>query len=70
MKARSILHNIMLCEKIISSCLRINNKLFTHMAIVGRMNQSGFHIPVHLGNPDMISALFHIENVTSGGEKN
>ena len=40
------------------------------MAIFGRMNQSGVHVPVHLDTPNLISALFHIINVTSVGATN
>ena len=40
------------------------------MTIVGIMNQSGGNIPVHLDNPDVISDLFHIINVTLGGATN
>ena len=50
--------------------LGISDTCFTHMNIVGRMNQSGGHIPVHSVKPDVISDLFHIENVTSGEATN
>lgn len=70
MTARFILHNIMLCENIVPTCLRIHDTCVIHTTIVCRMNQSGGHIPFHLDTPDVISAQLHIGNGTSGEATN
>ena len=70
MKDRSILNNMLLCKKMVQSCLRISDTFFNNMIIVGRINQCGGHISVHLETHGVIPALFHIEKVTSGGVTN
>ena len=61
------LFNIELAKKIIPECLRLGNSFFTHMSVFGTLNKADGAMPIHFDERDIISCVFHLGNVHSGG---
>ena len=65
--ASKIWNKMNLCKSIVPKELRISNTFFTHMTVLGNYADSGDGIPAHFDEKDIITALFHIGNVSEGG---
>ena len=59
--------NVQLAKKIIPECLRLGDSFFTHMSVFGTLNKEDGVMPVHFDERDIISCVFHLGNVKSGG---
>ena len=62
------LFNIELARKIIPECLRLGDTFFTHMSVFGTLNKDDGQMPVHFDERDLISCVFHLGEVTEGGQ--
>ena len=54
-------------KKIIPEYLRLGDTFFTHMSVFGTINKEDGTVPIHFGERDIISCVFHLDRVTSGG---
>ena len=61
------LFNIELARKIIPQCLRLGGSFFTHMSVFGTINKEDGQMPIHFDERDIISCIFHLGKVNSGG---
>ena len=61
------LFNIELSKKIIPECLRLGDSFFTHMTVFGTISKEDGAMPIHFDERDVISCVFHLGKVTSGG---
>ena len=59
--------NIELSRKIIPRCLRLGGSFFTHMSVFGTINKEDGQMPLHFDERDIISCVFHLGKVKSGG---
>ena len=59
--------NIELSHKIIPQCLRLGGTCFTHMSVFGTVNKDDGRMPIHYDERDIISCVFHLGKVNSGG---
>ena len=59
--------NIELARKIIPQCLRLGGSFFTHMSVFGTINKEDGKMPLHFDERDIISCVFHLSEVKSGG---
>ena len=59
--------NIELARKIIPQCLRLGGSFFTHMSVFGTINKEDGRMPLHFDERDIISCIFHLGKVNSGG---
>ena len=58
---------IELARKIVPECLRLGDTFFTHMTVFGTISKDDGKIPLHFDERDIVSCVFHISKVTSGG---
>ena len=56
-----------LAKKIIPECLRPGDSFFTHMSVFGTLNKEDGAMPVHFDKRGIISCVFCLRNVKSGG---
>ena len=61
------LFNIKLSKTIIPECLRLGNSFFTHMSVFGTLNQEDDAMPIHFDERNIISCVFHLGKVITGG---
>ena len=54
-------------KNIIPPECRIADTFFSHMTILGDLDENGFLVPPHIDPDDIITALFHVGNPTEGG---
>ena len=59
--------NIELSRKIIPPCLRLGDSFFTHMSVFGTISKEDGKMPIHFDERDIISCVFHLGKVASGG---
>ena len=59
--------NIELSHKIIPPCLRLGGSCFTHMSVFGTVNKDDGQMPKNYNERDIISYVFHLDKVNSGG---
>ena len=64
---KMILFNIELARKIVPECLRLGDTFFTHMTVFGTKSKDDGKMPLHFDEWDIISCVFHIGIVSSGG---
>ena len=57
-------------KKVIPCSCRICNTLFTHMGIIGNMNNCNKEVSKHVDKEDYITVLFHLGFPTKVGETN
>ena len=61
------LFHIELCKKIVPECLRLWDTFFIHMSVFGTISKDDGEIPIHFDERDIISCVFHLGKVLSGG---
>ena len=54
-------------KKVPSSC-RIADTFFTHMSIIGNLNENGDYVSKHMDKEYFVTALFHVGDPSNGGE--
>ena len=59
--------NVELARKIIPQCLQLGNSFFTHMSVFGTVSKEDGEMPLHFDERDIISWVFHLGKVNSGG---
>ena len=59
--------NIELSREIIPQYLRLGGTCFTQMSIFGTVNKDDGWMPIHYDECDVISCVFHLGKVNSGG---
>ena len=59
--------NVELARKIIPQCLRLGDSFFTHMSVFGTVSKEDGEMPLHFDERDIISCVFHLGYVKSGG---
>ena len=59
-KSKTILYLINKSKKIIPSSCRIVDAFFTHMSIIGNLNENGDYVSNHTDKEDFVTVLFHI----------
>ena len=59
--------NVELSRKIIPKCLRLGESFFTHMSVFGIISKDDGEMPIHFDERDIISCVFHLGKVDSGG---
>ena len=66
-KSRYILRQIKKAKKIIPPCCRISGTFFSHMTLLGTMDDNDKGIAGHYDRRDIVTALIHIGDPSSGG---
>ena len=61
------LFQVDLSKKIIPECLRLGDTFFTHMSVFSTVSKEDGTMPIHFDKRDIISCVFHLGWVTSGG---
>ena len=69
-KSKRILYLINKSKKAIRSSCRIVDTFFTHMSIIGNLNENGDYTSKHIDKDNFITALFHVGDPSNGGETN
>ena len=59
--------NVELARKIIPQCLHLGDSFFTQMSVFGLVSKEDGEIPLHFDERDIISCVFHLGKVKSGG---
>ena len=67
-KSKTILYLINKSKKVIPSSCQIADTFFTHMSIIGNLNENGDYVSKHMDKEDFVTALFHVGDPSNGGE--
>ena len=67
-KSKTILYLINKSKKVIPSSCRIADIFFTHMSIIGNLNENGDYISKHMDKEGFVTALVHVGDPSNGGE--
>ena len=57
-----------LSKSMIPECLRLGETCFTHMTVFGTVGKEDGNMPIHFDERDIISCVFHLGDVHSGGD--
>ena len=65
-EANKIISLMKQCKTVVPYELRVGGSSFTHMSVIGRMQDKG-EVPIHFDEKDYITALVHLGQVDMGG---
>ena len=65
-EANKIISLMKQCKTLVPYELRVGGSSFTHMSVIGRMQDKG-EVPIHFDEKDYITALVHLGQVDMGG---
>ena len=65
-EANEIISLMQQCKTVVPFELRVGGSSFTHMSVIGRMQDEG-EVPIHFDEKDYITALVHLGQVETGG---
>ena len=55
-------------KKVLPSSCQIADTFFTHMSIIGYLNENGDYLSKHMDKKDLVTALFPVSDPSNGGE--